>query len=104
MAGERSIRAPAQTLTLLPQVLRAYADAAHPPGGSPCSQAAREHLLDLAGRLEQALQQGTEVLHYPRRMRATLHAAVQWRLEQTTDPQQAAGLEQLLRAIDGESQ
>lgn len=103
MSGERSIHAPFHVLTLLPEALRDYADAAHPPGGSPCSQAAREHLLDLAGRLEAGLQRHSEVLHYPRRMRATLRAAVQWRLEQTSDPRQADGFERLLRAINGET-
>ncbi len=61
----------------LATALRAFAQAAYPPGGSECAQAARAALLDTAAQCE-AHTDGVLVLR--RRLMPQLRAAVRWSL------------------------
>ncbi len=99
--GKIELQAPPEVLALLPGVIEAWADAAHPPGGSPCSQAAREALLELARGLQAELEHGATALHCPRRMRATLRQAIDWQRAQTDDAGQRDRLDRLHRTLDG---
>lgn len=62
-------------------VLRRYAEAAWPPGGSECAQASRESLLSTADALEAALGKDPGSLAYKRRQRAVFRAALEYHLE-----------------------
>ncbi|MCB1802094.1 MAG: hypothetical protein KDI82_10450 [Gammaproteobacteria bacterium] len=63
----------------LAQVIRSYALAAYPPGGSECAQVAREALLDAASQI--AGHQGG-LLQVRKRLLPQLRAAVRWCLTQ----------------------
>ncbi|HHJ11816.1 MAG TPA: hypothetical protein ENK00_01440 [Chromatiales bacterium] len=102
--GKIELQAPPEVLALLPGVIEVWADAAHPPGGSPCSQAAREALLELARSLQSELESGVTVLHCPRRMRASLRQAIDWQRAQTDDAEQRDRLDRLHRTLDGGAQ
>ena len=62
-------------------VVRTYAETAFPPGGSPCSQASRESLLELAKRIGIA-EDHVEVSAGQRPM---LKAALKWYFDQFPD-------------------
>jgi hypothetical protein len=82
----------ADLATRLGQAIAAYAQAAYPPGGSECSQVARETLLDTASLC--AAHDGGE-LALPKRQLALLRAAVDW-AGGKTDPASAAALQALV--------
>lgn len=63
----------------LAEVIRTYAMAAYPPGGSECAQVAREALLDAAGQI--AGHQGGP-LQVRKRLLPQFRAAVRWCLTQ----------------------
>ena len=69
------IRCDHPTAARLAEATRGYVDAAYPPGGSECAQAARNALLDTA-RLCEAHQAGELVLR--RRQLALLRSVVHW--------------------------
>ena len=75
--------------------LRAYADAAYPPGGSECAQVARGTLLDTAAACE---RHSGGVLPLRRRQMPILRTAVRWWLSERADlcVESARDLEQLL--------
>lgn len=76
MAGKHlTLSAPAELLKELCEALRLYADAAWPPGGSECSQAARETMLNLVQGIEASIETGTPA-SMSRRSRATVRAAI----------------------------
>jgi hypothetical protein len=81
----------------LSRALRAYANAAYPPGGSECGQVARSTLLDTAVTCE---QQAGDALRLRKRQLPILRAAVRWWLSEKTDlcVESARGLEQILAA------
>ena len=62
-------------------VVRTYAEAAFPPGGSPCSQATRESLLELARRIGSA----EDHLEVGAGQRPMLKAALKWYFDQYPD-------------------
>ena len=62
-------------------MIHQYADTAFPPGGSPCSQASRESLRDLAGRIVQ----GEGHVDIGASQRPMLKAALKWYLELNPD-------------------
>lgn len=72
-----TVRCSAEQAAALAQALRAYAEAAYPPGGSECAQVARETLRDSAAAIEQAASsdQGAQLR---RRQRALIRTAVAW--------------------------
>ncbi len=75
MAGRVvTLDCPPEQAARLAEALRAYVDAAYPPGGSPCAQVARETLLDTARQL--ATDDGPATI--PRRQRHLLRAAIAW--------------------------
>jgi len=87
MAGKTlKIRADSVMHAQLVAALRVYAEAAYPPGGSECGQAAREALLNVALQLEAA---GGETVQISRRVRPRLKAAIDYYAEQdsSVDPQ-----------------
>lgn len=79
----------------LARALRAYADAAYPPGGSECTQVARSTLLDTAAGCE---QHSGGALPLRRRQLPILRSAVRWWLSENADlcVESARGLEHLL--------
>ncbi len=79
----------------LGRVLRAYASAAYPPGGSECAQVAHSTLLDTAAACE---QHTGGALSLRRRQLPMLRAAVRWWLSENADlcVESSRGLEQLL--------
>ncbi|MGD2081461.1 MAG: hypothetical protein PVF91_00750 [Chromatiales bacterium] len=64
---------------VLCEAVRGFADAAYPPGGSDCAQAARAALLGVAEALKSTTAPETEVSV---RVRAMLKSAVRWHFEQ----------------------
>ena len=93
-ARQHRVECSAELATQLGRVIAAYAEAAYPPGGSECSQVARETLLDTA-RLCHA-HDGSE-LALPKRQLAMLRAAVDWAGEQA-DPACSDTLRMLVAA------
>ena len=85
----------AATAQALSRALRAYANAAYPPGGSECGQVARSTLLDTASTCE---QQAGEALRLRKRQLPMLRAAARWWLSENPGlcVESARGLEQFL--------
>lgn len=84
----------------LARVLRQYAEAAYPVGGSECGQVAREALLNVVEALHARLANG-EAASISRRLRAPLRAALHYERElaaarQASFAARAALLEALL--------
>lgn len=71
---------------VLTNAIQVYCDAAYPPGGSECAQAAREALLNILPQL-QNLSPGDETVTISRRMRSHLKAAVNYYCEQQHLPE-----------------
>lgn len=88
----------AATTTRLADAVRAYANAAHPPGGSDCSHVARETLLDTARYCEQT---AGAPLQLRRRQISLLRAAVDWYFAQT-GPQDKVTGERLSVLLSGQ--
>ncbi|MGD9000151.1 MAG: hypothetical protein PVF75_07035 [Granulosicoccaceae bacterium] len=81
MAGKHlTLSAPPELLKELCSALRLYADAAWPPGGSECSQAARETLLNAVQGIEAGIAAGAPP-SMSRRLRATVRAAIDYYAE-----------------------
>lgn len=79
---------------LVATILRDYASAAYPPGGSECAQATRESLLQLADTIGNAEDHAT----INNRQRPFLKSAINWYYEDVTDnPQQHALLLERLK-------
>lgn len=83
---EIELGCPAALAVELAGALRAYAEAAYPPGGSECAQVAREALLDTANSIDAAT---AGVIRLPRRQLPLLRAAVTWYFD-AADPGRAA--------------
>jgi hypothetical protein len=81
----------------LAQALRAYVDAAYPPGGSECTQVARETLLDTA--VSCAAHPGG-ALQLRKRQVPQIKAAIQWSLNEnpSTLVESLRGLQKRLAA------
>lgn len=79
----------------LATAVRAYADAAYPPGGSECAQVARAALMDAAAGFE-GHREGPLVVR--KRLLPQLKAAVRWYLsqERPLDVESPPGLETVL--------
>jgi hypothetical protein len=67
---------------LLANVLRRYADAAYPKGGSECSQSARESLLMSADEIVSAWHQASQSTLISKRLRVMARAAVEYHAQQ----------------------
>jgi phage gp29-like protein len=81
MAGKTlTLSAPPELLQELCSVLRLYADAAWPPGGSECGQAARETLLNAVQGIEASIAADMPA-SMSRRLRATVRAASDYYVE-----------------------
>lgn len=74
-----SVSCGAEQATQLAQALRAYVDAAYPPGASDCAQVARETLLNTAALC--ATHTGG-ALQLRRRQVPQIKAAIQWSLNE----------------------
>jgi hypothetical protein len=100
MAGKTlTLSAPPELLNELCIALRLYTDAAWPPGGSECSQAARETMLNTVQRIEASIEAG-EPASMSRRSRATVRAAIDYYTEAlATQGQQFDARAMLLEAM-----
>ena len=87
---------------LLQQILRQYAFAAFPPGGSECAQASRESLLAEVGRIQQAWHDETQTASMNRRIRVMAKAAIAYYCE-GLDGATAARESYLCGMLKGES-
>lgn len=76
-----SLEAPPEALVELSRILRIYAEAAWPPGGSECAQASRESLISVANDIELAQQNTPGRAEFSRRQRATFRAALEYASE-----------------------
>jgi len=90
-----SVECDPATARHLAMVIRAFAHAAYPPGGSECAQAARQALLEIAGLCD---AHGGGKLSLRRRHLPQLRSAVAWYFSEqdTTSPALGAQLGQLL--------
>lgn len=77
-------------------MIRQYADAAFPPGGSPCSQASRESLRELARRIEE----GSDHIEIGAAQRPMLKAALKWYLELNPDIAASASGRRMLQSLE----
>jgi hypothetical protein len=75
VAAGRAMPCGAEHGALLCEALRGYAQAAFPPGGSACAEAARESLLEIAARLERE-QAACGSITLKGRQKGTLRGAV----------------------------
>ena len=80
---------------LLAEVIRFYALAAYPPGGSECVQAAREALLNTAAQLDNVPSMAVEAV-ISRRIRTNLKAALDYYAAQHVEQQQTDQLMDIL--------
>ena len=80
----------------LAAIVRCYAQAAYPEGGSECAQAARETLIDVATQCE---SHPGGVLSLRRKLLPQLRAAVRWYLSEHHIPP-AASLQDLEALLD----
>ena len=97
---------PAPAFRTLSQAIQQYADAAYPPGGSECAQAARAGLLDTAEKILQQIDTHQSEVTISRRIKSHVKAAIQYYLqvctEQNADLEQATiRYELLLELING---
>ena len=78
MAKKLTLHCTQSMCGLLADILRQYADAAYPRGGSECSQSARESLLSSAEALVAGWQPDTQSTTMSRRLRVMAKAAVEY--------------------------
>ena len=78
MAKKLTLHCTQSMCGLLSDILRQYADAAYPRGGSECSQSARESLLSSAEALVAGWQPDTQSTTMSRRLRVMAKAAVEY--------------------------
>lgn len=102
---ELTLQAPWPLLESFGGLIRDYADAAYPPGGSECAQSARAGLLAVAERIEHQYDPGSGSVRISRRIKAHLKAAITYYVQLQDDAglpvaQQRAAL--LLACLDGE--
>ena len=70
---------------LLADILRQYANAAYPKGGSECSQSARESLLMSVEQMLEAWDSGSDSTHISRRLRVPLKSAIGFYAQQLAE-------------------
>jgi len=78
-------------------ILKRYADAAYPIGGSDCAATSRQGLFDIVDVIKKGLE-ADEIAMIGRRQRTVLKAAVKWfytELEQADDPLKNVLMDQL---------
>ena len=63
---------------MLSVILRNYADAAYPPGGSDCSQSARESLMQSAQAIHLNWDEQSQTTHINRRLRVMTKSAINY--------------------------
>jgi hypothetical protein len=96
MAKTIRVECPPALQEILCVAIREYAEAAYPPGGSECGQAARQALMDAAEKLETDFVANNGVYaELSRRLRTHLKSASQYYVEQ----HQCQELEPLLRRL-----
>ncbi|MGV6827728.1 MAG: hypothetical protein ACWA5Q_12215 [bacterium] len=85
MAKAKTVRLQAapEVLSLLATAIATYADAAYPPGGTECSQVARETLMDSARSIKAQAQNG--VVEIRTRQRRMIAAATEWFSDEQLD-------------------
>ena len=91
---------------LLSDILRQYADAAYPKGGSECTQSARESLLMSADELTARWTESSQTTHISKRLRVMAKAAVRYYAQSLIleeDLPVDARLEYLLSIFAGET-
>ena len=91
---------------LLAAILRQYADAAYPKGGSECSQSARESLLSSAGELVSGWQLEKQATSMSRRLRVMAKAAVEYHAQKLAAEEDLPAAERkayLLSVFSGEA-
>jgi hypothetical protein len=90
-----SVECDPDTARQLAMVIRVFANAAYPPGGSECAQAARQALLEIAGLCD---VHGGGKLSLRRRHLTQLRSAVAWYFSEqdTANPALGARLGRLL--------
>lgn len=80
---------------MLGEVIRSYANAAFPPGGSTCAQASREALHSIGGEIENYAARGGALVS--RRQQRLLRSTVSWYFSEVKNsPGQEQALLQLL--------
>ena len=78
MSKTITLRCSRSMCELLRDILRRYADAAYPAGGSECSQSSRQSLLTSADRLLENWDSGPQSTVMSRRLRVMAKAAVKY--------------------------
>ena len=84
--------------SLLGGVIRSYADAAFPPGGSTCAQASREALHGTGDEIEKYAANGGALVS--RRQQRLLRSAVSWYFSEVENSPEQEQL--LLRLLENE--
>lgn len=103
-----SLSGPYPVMQALSDAIALYADAAYPPGGSDCAQAARAGLLDAATGINEQLVRGQPEIVISRRIMSHIKSAIQFQYQIYTDqdmqPDLAARrVASLLALLNGES-
>ena len=78
---ELKLQAPKPLLGILCQIIRQYAEAAYPAGGSDCAQTARAGLMDTAERIEQKFDPVKELVVISRRIKSHIKAAIEYYIQ-----------------------
>ena len=63
---------------MLSEIIRNYADAAYPPGGSDCSQSARESLTQSAQAIYLNWDEQSQTTHINKRLRTMVKSAIKY--------------------------
>lgn len=90
---------------LLADILRQYADAAYPQGGSECAQSARQSLLESADNLIAEWDEALQSTTLSKRLRVMAKAAVRYHVESLVREEDLPGnarQEYLLSVFAGE--
>ena len=78
MSKELTLRCSHVMCELLANILRNYANAAYPKGGSECSQSARESLLVAADKLVAKWSDELQMTYINKRLRVMTKSAIQY--------------------------
>ena len=78
MSKPLTLRCSQQLCAMLADILRDYAEAAYPRGGSECSQSARESLLTAADSIVQSWDSATQSARVSKRLRVMMKSAIKY--------------------------
>lgn len=105
MSKQLTLRCSQQLCAMLADILRDYANAAYPHGGSECSQSARETLLTAADSILHTWESASQTAMVSKRLRVMMKSAISYYAQVLSQHEGVAASAReayLLSALQGE--